>query len=67
MSNTIGTILRAFWIMAYLVAGWFLAVTAVYGLAAAALGVTFSWAHAGIFFGALVLVRIAYPRNVFAR
>lgn len=66
MFNTIGTIIRALCVLMTLVAGWFFAVMVVYALAALALGVSFSWGHAGIAFGVVILFRMMYPRNVFA-
>lgn len=66
MSNTIGTILRAFLVMTILVAGWFIASTSVYAAAVTTVGIPFSWAQAGIVFGALILFRMFFFRSVFA-
>jgi len=65
MSNTIGTIIRAFGIMAWLIAGWFCAVAALYAAVVWIVGLPFSLGHAGILFSIVLLLRMVYPRNVF--
>ncbi|MDP3466121.1 MAG: hypothetical protein Q8R86_10180 [Sulfuricurvum sp.] len=66
MSNTLGTIFRVIGLFILLVGGWFLAVAALYTLAIMIVGTTFEWSHVGVLFGAVVLVRMFDPRNVFA-
>jgi hypothetical protein len=66
MSNTIGTLCRVIGLIILLLSGWFLAVTALYTLATMIVGITFEWSHVGVLFGAVVIVRMFYPRNVFA-
>jgi hypothetical protein len=65
MSNTIGTLCRVIGLIILLLSGWFLAVTALYTLATLIVGTTFEWSHVGVLFGAVVIVRMFYPRNVF--
>ncbi|MDO9056040.1 MAG: hypothetical protein Q7U69_05785 [Sulfuricurvum sp.] len=65
MSNTLGTIFRVLGLFILLVSGWFLALTALYCLVILIVGSTFDWSHVGVLFGAVVLVRMFYPRNVF--
>lgn len=66
MSNTIGTILRAFMTLMILVAGWYIVSTSVYAVAVAVLEMPFSWGQAGLAFGVLIFFRMFYFRNVFA-
>ncbi len=66
MSNTLGTLSRVIGLLILLLGGWFLAVTALYCLALLIVGNTFEWSHAGILFVTIILVRMFYPRNVFA-
>jgi lysylphosphatidylglycerol synthetase-like protein (DUF2156 family) len=66
MSNTLGTVFRVTGLFSILAGGWFLATAALYSLAVLILGTSFAWSHAGVLFGAVVLVRMFYPRNVFA-
>ncbi|MDP3292743.1 MAG: hypothetical protein Q8M43_12005 [Sulfuricurvum sp.] len=65
MSNTLGTIFRVLGLFILLVSGCFLALTALYCLVILIVGSTFDWSHVGVLFGAVVLVRMFYPRNVF--
>jgi ABC-type transport system involved in cytochrome bd biosynthesis fused ATPase/permease subunit len=65
MSNTLGTICRVIGLFLLLLSGWFLAVTALYGLVIIMIGATFVWSHVGILFGMVVIGRMLYPRNVF--
>jgi|GEM_PF-2969841 len=65
MSNTLGTIFRVLCLFILLVSGWFLALTALYCLAILIVGSTFDWSHIGVLFGAVVIWRMFYPRNVF--
>ena len=65
MSNTLGTIFRVLGLFILLVSGWFLALTTLYCLAILIVGSTFDWSHIGVLLGAVVLVRMFYPRNVF--
>lgn len=67
MSNTIGTIIRIVWLMAWLITGWFMGATALYALATLALGLPFSWSYAWVAFSMVIAIRIFYPRNVFTR
>lgn len=66
MSNTLGTLSRVIGLLILLLGGWFLAVTALYCLAILIVGNTFEWSHVGMLFGTVILVRMFYPRNVFA-
>lgn len=66
MINTIGTIIRVFWLMTWLIGGWFLAVAALYSLIAFSTGDSFLWLHASAAFGSVIAVKIFYPRNVFS-
>ncbi|MDO9208917.1 MAG: hypothetical protein Q7T91_11760 [Sulfuricurvum sp.] len=66
MSNTFGTIFRVIGLFILLVGGWFLAVAVLYTLAILIVGSTFEWSHVGVLFGAVILVRMFYPRNIFA-
>lgn len=66
MSNTIGTIMRVFLLFVLLAGGWFLAVTALYTVTSLILGSSFNWNHVALLFGAVVIGRMFYPRNIFA-
>jgi len=66
MSNTLGTLSRVIGLFVLLLGGWFLAVTVLYTLVTLIIGTNFEWSHAGMLFGAVVIVRMFYPRNVFA-
>ena len=65
MSNTIGTIFRVLWLMAWLIAGWFIGVTALYILTITILSIPFNGIHLWIVFGSVIALRMFYPRNVF--
>lgn len=65
MSNTAGTILRILWLVAWLITGWFMGIAGIYALGAYTLGLSFNWTYASIVFGAVMGVRMFYPRNVF--
>lgn len=66
MSNTLGSIFRIIGLFMLLLSGWFLAVTVLYCLVILIVGVSFEWSHISMLFGAVVLGRMFYPRNVFA-
>ena len=61
-----GTIARTICMMMVLISGWFLSLAGLYTLAAVIMGVPFVWPHVWIVFGVVVLLRMFYPRNVFA-
>lgn len=65
MSNTTGTILRVIGLFIMLVGGWFLAVMGLYALMFLIAGTSFDWVQIELLFGAVILVRMFYPRNVF--
>ncbi|OHD87955.1 hypothetical protein [Sulfuricurvum sp. RIFCSPLOWO2_12_FULL_43_24] len=66
MNNTLGTLSRVIGLFVLLLGGWFLAVTVLYTLVTLIIGNTFEWRYVGVLFGAVVLIRMVYPRNVFA-
>lgn len=66
MSNTAGTIIRVGALFTILLSGWFLAVAALYALFALISGYPYEWPYAQAAFCAVVIVRMFYPRNVFA-
>lgn len=64
-AQMIGTMARAAGVLLLAAALWYAAVALIYGAVSMVVGVSFSWPTSFGLFGAVLMVRALYPRNVF--
>lgn len=64
-SNAIGTIFRAFIILASLIFIWFISISVVYLIICFIFDLKFTIFYNLIIFSSIVIVRMFYPKNVF--